>query len=215
MTHVHATATVHASAIVDDGAHIGAGTSVWHFTHVCAGAHVGERCSLGQGVFVANSVRIGHGVRVQNNVSLYDGVTLDNDVFCGPSVVFTNVRNPRAAVPRKHEYRPTHVKRGATLGANATVVCGVTIGEHAFVAAGAVVAGDVPPFALVMGVPARHVGWMSRHGSRLDLPMHGDAEAHCPSSGERYALRQGHVICLDDARDTRAASRGRAKGNAA
>jgi UDP-2-acetamido-3-amino-2,3-dideoxy-glucuronate N-acetyltransferase len=198
MTPIHPTASVHESAFIDEGAHIGADTKVWHFTHVCAGARIGERCSLGQGVFVAGTVRLGHGVRVQNNVSIYDGVTLHDDVFCGPSVVFTNVRNPRAAVSRKNEYLPTVVQCGATLGANATVVCGVTIGAYAFVAAGAVVTDDVPPHALVMGVPGRHVGWMSRHGSRLALPMFGDADAICASSGERYALRQGHVVALDD-----------------
>ena len=159
---------IHPSAIVDDGAVLGDGCRVWHFVHVAAGARIGRDCSFGQGVYVGN-VAIGDRVKVQNNVSVYDAVTLEDDVFCGPGMVFTNVMNPRAAVPRKHEYRPTLVKRGATLGANCTVVCGTAIGEYAFVGAGAVVSGDVPAFALVVGVPARRIGWMSRHGERLSL----------------------------------------------
>lgn len=181
-------ATVHSSAIVDDGAQIGDGTRVWHFAHVCAGARIGENCSLGQGVYVGNDVVIGRNVKVQNHVSVYDAVTLGDDVFCGPSMVFTNVFNPRSAVPRKDEYRRTLVERGATLGANCTVVCGTTIGEHAFVGAGAVVSRDVPRYALVVGVPARRIGWMSRHGERLALPASGQGEAACPATGERYRL---------------------------
>ena len=183
--------SIHPSAIVDDGAVIGDGSRVWHFAHVCAGARIGEGCSLGQGVFVGNDVRIGRNVKIQNNVSVYDAVTLEDDVFCGPSMVFTNVHNPRSAVVRKDEYRPTLVQRGATLGANCTVVCGVTIGRHAFVGAGTVVSRDVPDFALVLGVPARQVGWMSRHGERLALPLAGDGQAACPATGERYVLRNG------------------------
>ncbi len=186
-----AAAQVHASAIVDAGATLGEGTAVWHFAHVCAGARIGAGCSLGQGVFVGNDVRIGDRVKIQNQVSVYDAVTLEDEVFCGPSMVFTNVVNPRAAVARKHEYRRTLVRRGATLGANCTIVCGVTIGRHAFVGAGAVVSRDVPDFALVLGVPARQAGWMSRHGERLALPLAGDAEAVCPATGERYRLRDG------------------------
>jgi UDP-2-acetamido-3-amino-2,3-dideoxy-glucuronate N-acetyltransferase len=178
----------HDSAIVDAGARIGDGTKVWHFAHVCAGARIGEDCSLGQGVFVANDVIIGDGVKIQNHVSIYDAVTLEDDVFCGPSMVFTNVLNPRAAVSRKAEYRPTLVRRGATLGANSTIVCGTTIGAYAFVGAGAVVTADVPDFALMVGVPARRIGWMSRHGERLDLPTQGEGEAACPATGERYRL---------------------------
>lgn len=185
--------TAHPSAIVDAGAQIGAGTRIWHWVHVCAGARIGQRCSLGQNVFVGNDVEIGHNVKIQNNVSVYDAVTLEDDVFCGPSMVFTNVYNPRAAVVRKDEYRRTLVKQGATIGANATVVCGHTIGRYAFVGAGAVVQKDVPDFALVVGVPARQIGWMSRFGERLDLPLRGEAEAVCPHTGERYRLQGGQV----------------------
>ncbi len=180
--------TIHPSAIVDDGAVLGEGTRVWHFAHVSAGARIGESCSLGQGVYVGNDVTVGRNVKIQNNVSVYDAVTLEDDVFCGPSMVFTNVHNPRSAVPRKAEYRRTLVRRGATLGANCTIVCGSTVGEHAFVGAGAVVSRDVPAFALVVGVPARRIGWMSRHGERLDLPATGHGEAACPATGERYRL---------------------------
>ena len=184
-------ATVHPSAIVDDGAAIGAGTRVWHFSHVCGGARVGRRCSLGQNVYVGNDVVIGDNVKIQNNVSVYDAVTIEDDVFCGPSMVFTNVYNPRSAIARKDEYRPTLVRRGATIGANATVVCGVTVGLHAFIAAGAVVNRDVPDFALMAGVPARQIGWISRHGERLALPLSGSAEAICPHTGDRYVLGGG------------------------
>jgi UDP-2-acetamido-3-amino-2,3-dideoxy-glucuronate N-acetyltransferase len=186
---------VHPSAVVDPGAQLGAGTRVWHFAHVCGGARLGPGCSLGQGVFVGNDVQIGRGVKIQNNVSVYDAVTLEDDVFCGPSMVFTNVHNPRAAVPRKDEYRRTLVRRGATLGANCTVVCGTTVGEYAFVGAGAVVSRDVPAYALVVGVPARRIGWVSRHGERLNLPAHGDGSATCPATGERYRL-QGSLLEL-------------------
>lgn len=183
-------AVIHPSAIVDPGAQIGDGTHIWHFAHVCAGARIGQGCSLGQGVYVGNDVRIGHGVKIQNHVSVYDAVTLEDDVFCGPSMVFTNVHNPRAAVPRKGEYKPTLVRQGATLGANCTIVCGVTIGRHAFIGAGAVVTRDVPDFAVMRGVPARRSGWMSRHGERLDF-THGGHEARCPATGERYELVDG------------------------
>jgi UDP-2-acetamido-3-amino-2,3-dideoxy-glucuronate N-acetyltransferase len=186
---------VHPSAIVDDGAQIGDGTHVWHFSHVCAGARIGADCSLGQNVFVGNDVVIGRGVKIQNNVSVYDAVTLEDEVFCGPSVVFTNVRNPRAAVPRKSEYRRTLVRRGATLGANATIVCGVTVGEYAFVGAGAVVTKDVAAHALMAGVPARRIGWMSRHGERLVFDAAG--EARCPATGERYRLNGELVTFLE------------------
>ncbi len=181
-------AVVHPSAIVDEGAQIGDGTRVWHWVHVSGGARIGPGCSLGQGVFVGNDVVIGRNVKIQNNVSVYDAVTLEDDVFCGPSMVFTNVYNPRSAVPRKNEYRRTLVKQGATLGANSTIVCGITVGEYAFVGAGAVVNRDVPAYALMVGVPARRAGWMSRHGERLALPRSGQGEAACPATGERYRL---------------------------
>ena len=181
--------TVHSTAIVDNGAVIGEGSRVWHWVHVCGGAKIGRGCSLGQNVFVGNQVTIGDNVKIQNNVSVYDNVTLEDGVFCGPSMVFTNVYNPRSEVSRKDEYRNTLVKRGATLGANSTIVCGITIGEYAFVGAGAVVNRDVPAFALMLGVPARLAGWMSRFGERLNLPLIGDAETECPHTGERYTLR--------------------------
>ena len=167
----------HETAILDEGAEIGEGTRIWHFSHVCAGARIGSNVVLGQNVYVANKVVIGSGSKVQNNVSIYDNVTIEDDVFCGPSMVFTNVVNPRAFVERKDEYLDTIVRKGASLGANCTIVCGVEIGEYAFVAAGAVVTGDVKPFRMVAGVPARPIGWMSRHGERLDLPLEGTGEA--------------------------------------
>ena len=187
---------MHPSAIVDDGAQLGAGTQVWHFAHVCAGARIGADSSLGQGVYVGNDVLIGARVKIQNNVSVYDAVTLEDDVFCGPSMVFTNVYNPRAAVSRRHEYRRTLVQRGATLGANCTIVCGIRVGEFAFVGAGAVVSRDVPSFALVVGVPARRIGWMSRHGERLPLPVEGEGTAICPATGERYQLQRDRLHLL-------------------
>jgi UDP-2-acetamido-3-amino-2,3-dideoxy-glucuronate N-acetyltransferase len=187
----HPGVTIQPSAIVDHGAQLGAGTRVWHFAHVCAGARVGEGCSLGQGVYVGNDVSIGRNVKVQNHVSVFDAVTLEDDVFCGPSMVFTNVFNPRSAVARKAEYRRTLVRQGATLGANCTIVCGTVVGRHAFVGAGAVVSRDVPDFALVVGVPARRIGWMSRHGERLPLPASGDGRAACPATGEVYVLENG------------------------
>ena len=188
--------TVHPSAIVDAGAQIGAGTRIWHWVHICGGARIGAGCSFGQNVFVGNDVHIGNNVKIQNNVSVYDAVTLEDDVFCGPSMVFTNVYNPRSAVARKEEYRRTVVRQGATIGANATIVCGSTVGRYAFVGAGAVVQRDVPDFALVVGVPARQIGWMSRFGERLDLPLHGDGEAVCPHTGDRYRLAGSSVTVL-------------------
>jgi UDP-2-acetamido-3-amino-2,3-dideoxy-glucuronate N-acetyltransferase len=183
----------HETAIVDDGAQIGEGTRVWHWVHVCSEAVIGNKCSLGQNVFVGNAVIIGNNVKIQNNVSVYDNVTLEDDVFCGPSMVFTNVYNPRSAVTRKDEYRDTLVKRGATLGANCTIVCGVTIGEYAFVGAGSVINKDVPAFALMVGVPAKQIGWMSRFGERVDLPLKGDSSYKCPHTGDLYVLKNGVV----------------------
>ena len=191
------TTTIHPTAIVDDGAQLGEGTRVWHWVHICSGARIGERCSFGQNVFVGNRVVIGDNVKVQNNVSVYDDVTLEDDVFCGPSMVFTNVYNPRSAVPRKDEYRHTRVKRGATLGANCTIVCGVTIGEHAFIGAGAVVNKNVRPYALMVGVPAKQIGWMSEHGEQLDLPLQGQAVTTCEQTGATYQLHDGRVIKTD------------------
>lgn len=187
------TATIHASAIVDDGAKIGAETRVWHFVHICSGAEIGERCSIGQNVFVGNRARIGNGVKIQNNVSIYDDVIIEDDVFCGPSAVFTNVVNPRAHVERKSEYRLTRVRKGASLGANCTIVCGVTLGEFSFIGAGAVVTQDVPDFALMVGVPARQVSWMSAYGERIDLPLIGSGRAVCPNDGSIYTLIEGRL----------------------
>jgi UDP-2-acetamido-3-amino-2,3-dideoxy-glucuronate N-acetyltransferase len=179
---------VHETAIVDAGASIGEGTRIWHWTHVSGGAQIGRSCSLGQNVFVGNQVVIGDQVKIQNNVSVYDNVTLEDGVFCGPSMVFTNVYNPRSQITRKSEYRDTLVKTGATLGANCTIVCGVTIGEYAFIGAGAVVNKDVPAYALMVGVPAKQAGWMSRYGEQLDLPLDGNAQTTCPHTGEVYRL---------------------------
>lgn len=184
----------HETAIIDKGAKIGDDTKIWHFSHVCEKAIIGEKCALGQNVFIGNDVNIGNNVRIQNNVSVYDAVVLEDDVFCGPSMVFTNVYNPRSAVSRKNEYRKTIVKKGATLGANSTIVCGVTIGQYAFIGAGAVINKDVPAYALMVGVPAKQIGWMSEHGERLNLPIKGNAETVCPHTNKKYILRDGIVF---------------------
>lgn len=178
----------HESAIVDEGAEIGKDSRVWHFTHVCSGARIGSGVSLGQNVFVGNRVTVGDRCKIQNNVSVYDNVKLEAEVFCGPSMVFTNVYNPRSGIERKSEYRNTLVKKGATLGANCTLVCGVTIGEYAFVGAGAVINKDVKPYALMVGVPARQIGWMSEFGERLNLPVSGSGSVACPATGDLYKL---------------------------
>jgi UDP-2-acetamido-3-amino-2,3-dideoxy-glucuronate N-acetyltransferase len=188
---------VHESAIIDNGAKIGDDTKIWHWVHVSSKACIGESCSLGQNVYVGNEVKIGDRVKIQNNVSVFDNVTLEDEVFCGPSMVFTNVYNPRSFIERKTEYRNTLVKQGATLGANCTVICGVTVGEYAFVGAGAVVHSDVPAFALVVGVPAKQIGWMSRFGERLSLPLTGEGETHCENTGDHYQLISGKCCLLD------------------
>ena len=187
----------HETAIVDEGAQIGKGSRVWHFVHVCAGAVIGKEVSLGQNVFVGNKVTIGDRCKIQNSVSVYDNVHLEDGVFCGPSMVFTNVYNPRALIERKDEYRNTYVGRGATLGANCTIVCGLTIGAHAFIGAGSVVIADVLDFALMVGVPSKQVGWMSVYGEQLELPVYGDGEAVCPFTGDRYILRGGCLSIQD------------------
>ena len=193
---IHETAFVHPTAVVDDGAEVGENSKIWHFSHVMSGARIGAECSFGQGCFVAGGVRVGSGVRVQNNVSLFDGVVLEDDVFVGPSAVFTNVTNPRAHVSRRSEYQRTVAQAGATIGANATITPGRTLGRHSFVAAGAVVVHDVPDYALVMGVPAERVGWMSRHGKRLVFDTEGFAT--CSATGERYRLMlDGNVVRLE------------------
>jgi UDP-2-acetamido-3-amino-2,3-dideoxy-glucuronate N-acetyltransferase len=184
----------HPSAIVDPGAQIGEGSRIWHFVHVCAGAKIGKGVSLGQNVFVGNKVLIGDNCKIQNNVSVYDNVILEEGVFCGPSMVFTNVYNPRSLIERKSEYRDTLVRRGATLGANCTIVCGITIGEFAFIGAGAVVNKDVPAYALMVGVPARQIGWMSEYGEQLELSLTGSGEVLCTHSNARYVLTDGLVI---------------------
>lgn len=183
----------HESAIIDDGAVIGEGSRVWHFAHVCGGARIGKGVSLGQNVFVGNKVSIGDYCKIQNNVSVYDNVYLEEGVFCGPSMVFTNVYNPRSLIERKSEYRDTFVRKGATLGANCTIVCGVTVGEFAFVGAGAVINKDVKPYALMVGVPAKQIGWMSEYGEQLDLPVEGDGEVVCSHTGAKYILRNSFL----------------------
>ena len=183
----------HESAIVDAGAQIGEGSRVWHFAHVCSGAQIGKGVSLGQNVFVGNKVTIGDHCKIQNNVSVYDNVHLEEGVFCGPSMVFTNVYNPRSLIERKDQYRNTLVKKGATLGANCTIVCGVTIGEYAFVGAGAVVNKDVPAYALMVGVPAKQIGWMSEFGEQLDLPLTGNVQTKCQHTDATYTLENSVV----------------------
>ena len=184
----------HDTAIIDEGAQIGKDSRVWHWVHICGGAQIGEKCSLGQNVFVGNKVKIGNNVKIQNNVSVYDNVYIEDDVFCGPSMVFTNVYNPRSAVVRKEEYRDTFIKKGATIGANATIICGVTLEENCFVAAGAVVNKDVKSFALVAGVPARQIGWMSTFGEQIPLPLEGEGQWTCPNTADIYLLDGNNII---------------------
>lgn len=187
----------HPTAIIDEGAKIGDNSRIWHWVHVCNSAIIGTGCSLGQNVFVGDNVVIGDNVKIQNNVSVYNGVVIEDDVFCGPSMVFTNVYNPRSAIERKTEYRKTLVKKGATLGANCTIVCGVSVGAYAFVGAGTVINKDVADYALIVGVPGKQIGWMSEYGEQLDLPLTGNGEATCPHSGCVYHLSQGRVYKND------------------
>ncbi|NVK57557.1 MAG: N-acetyltransferase [Alteromonadaceae bacterium] len=186
----------HDTAIVDEGAEIGEDSKVWHFSHVCGGARIGRQCSLGQNVFIGNAAVIGDNCKIYNNVSVYDNVILENDVFCGPSMVFTNAYNPRSAIVRKGEYKTTRVKQGATLGANCTIVCGVTIGRFAFIGAGAVINKDVPDYALMVGVPAKQVGWMSEYGEQLEMPLTGEATAVCPHQQVTYQLSGSTLLKL-------------------
>jgi UDP-2-acetamido-3-amino-2,3-dideoxy-glucuronate N-acetyltransferase len=188
--------SVHKSAYVDKGAEIGDDTKIWHFVHVCANARIGKGCTLGQNVYVGNKCAIGDNVKIQNNVSIFDNVDLEDDVFCGPSMVFTNVYNPRSAIKRREEFRNTLVKKGASLGANCTIICGVTIGEYSFVGAGAVVNKNVPDFALMVGVPAKQIGWISRYGEQLDIPLQGNKEITCQHTGDSYELTNGVLKLL-------------------
>jgi UDP-2-acetamido-3-amino-2,3-dideoxy-glucuronate N-acetyltransferase len=197
MNHKFTNVYVHTSAIVDDGAIIGPGSRVWHFVHVCAGAVIGQNVSLGQGVFVGERVIIGNNCKIQNNVSVYDNVTLEDGVFCGPSMVFTNVYNPRSFINRKNEYKNTLVKRGATLGANCTVICGITVGSFAFVGAGAVLNKNAPDYALMVGVPAKQIGWVSEFGKRIELPLRGNGQYPCPHDGSVYRLKDKTMIKVD------------------
>lgn len=185
--------SIHSTAIVEAGSIVGDNTRVWHWVHVCRGARIGDNCSLGQNVFVANNVLIGNNVKIQNNVSIYDNVILEDDVFCGPSMVFTNVINPRASVERKNEYKNTLIKKGASLGANCTIICGTTVGEYSFVGAGAVVTKDVKPFALVVGVPAKQIAWISRFGERLPFPLIGNGIYKCIKTNDTYFLNGSEI----------------------
>ncbi|MBW1635895.1 MAG: N-acetyltransferase [Deltaproteobacteria bacterium] len=185
--------TVHETAIIDEGASIGNGCRIWHWVHICGGAQIGRNCSFGQNVFIGNKVVIGNNVKIQNNVSVYDNITIGDDVFCGPSMVFTNVYNPRSAVSRKDEYRNTVVEDGVTFGANSTIVCGITIGRHAFIGAGCVVNRDVKDFSLLVGNNGLQIGWMSLLGEQLNLPLAGDSSTTCRHTGQKYFLRDGHV----------------------
>jgi UDP-2-acetamido-3-amino-2,3-dideoxy-glucuronate N-acetyltransferase len=188
---------IHESAIVDMGAQIGTGSKIWHWVHISAGAVIGNDCSFGQNVFVANKVKIGNKVKVQNNVSIYDNIIIEDEVFCGPSMVFTNVLNPRSAISRKDEYRQTLVRKGCTIGANATVVCGTTLGEYSFIGAGAVVTKNVKPFALITGVPGRQTGWMSKFGEKIPLPLQGSGDYKCPHLGTKYVLKGTDLLAHD------------------
>ena len=186
----------HKTAIVDRGAKIGNDTKIWHWTHISKGAKIGSKVTIGQNVFVASNVVIGNKCKIQNNVSIYDNVSLEEGVFCGPSMVFTNIKNPRSLIDRKNEFKNTLIKKGATLGANCTIICGIKIGEFAFVGAGAVVNKDIPSYALVTGVPAKQIGWISEYGKKLDLPLSGNAKTSCEHSGQKYELRDRLVVAI-------------------
>ena len=188
---------INETSYIDDDVTIGVGTKIWHFSHVLNGCEIGKNCSLGQNVVVGPNVDIGNHVKIQNNVSVYEGVTLEDGVFCGPSCVFTNVHNPRSKIVRKNEYRKTLVQKGVTLGANCTIVCGVTLGKFSFIGAGAVISKDVPNYALMVGVPAKQVGWMSEYGEKLDLPLKGYAETICKHTNQKYQLKDDKVFLVD------------------
>ena len=184
---------IHKTAVIDDGATIGSGSSIWHWTHICKDAKIGSNVSVGQNVFIGNKVLIGDKCKIQNNVSIYDNVYLEEGVFCGPSMVFTNVYNPRSLIERKDEFKDTFVKKGATLGANCTIICGITIGKFAFIGAGAVVNNDVPSYALMVGLPAKQIGWISEYGEKLDLPLTGHSECICRHTKTKYKLKDNKV----------------------
>jgi UDP-2-acetamido-3-amino-2,3-dideoxy-glucuronate N-acetyltransferase len=188
--------SVHKTAIIDDGASIGEHSRIWHWTHISSGAVIGEYASIGQNVYIGNKVKIGKNCKIQNNVSVFDNVTIEDDVFCGPSMTFTNVLNPRAFIERKNEYRDTRIKKGATLGANATIVCGISVGRYAFIGAGALVNRDVLDYALIVGVPGKQIGWMSAYGEKLDLPLFGNKSVKCKNTGEIYKLDGGEVVVI-------------------
>ena len=190
---VHPSAEIHPTAIVDEGAMVGKETRIWHWVHVSKGADIGKNCSLGQNVYIGSNVKIGNNVKIQNNVSIYDNVFLGNNVFCGPSMVFTNVYNPRSEINRKQEYKNTIVNDGVTFGANCTIICGFNIGEYSFIGASALVNTNVKPFALMIGLPAKQVGWMSTFGERIDLPLKGEGEWKCPNNGEIYILKNDNI----------------------
>ena len=196
MNNIDNTAFVDPTSIIDNGASIGPNTKIWHWVHVSSGAKIGSNCSLGQNVFIGNQVKIGNNVKIQNNVSIYDEVVLENNVFCGPSMVFTNVKNPRSSISRKSEYQKTLVKEGATLGANCTIICGITIGKSAFIAAGAVVTKNVNNYALVAGVPAKQIGWMSEFGEKIPLPLKGDAQWECEKTNTLYFLKGDELVSI-------------------
>ena len=191
---IHLTAKIHDSAVIDRGATVGANSRIWHWSHICEGAHIGKMCSIGQNVFIGNNVKIGNSVKIQNNVSVYEKVVLEDNVFCGPSVVFTNVMNPRAEICRKNEYKPTLIRHGATLGANSTIICGVCVGKYAFIGAGAVVTKDIKDYALMVGLPARQVGWMSAYGEKVELPQNGDGSWVCQHTKDVYELVGSQLI---------------------